>query len=863
MQTAVPQQQQRAVERGSITPPTGYFIVLPGDDLPGFAQCPLAIGVQLAVARLCMCAGGRVPVSRADLAAWCDDCATRDHALGSAIKYAIDRLRACGLLDGQAEPGKKLWLQPGWGLGRDGKARPWNWDRPDRGRPSRLSFRKIPITLLDDYLGTCQTDAHDPAQVERWFDRPLLDLADLGAYALRWAGIQVAARFLVRLRHLGLIDERDQPVPPQSRWTLLLQAASGTLTTIDDNGQVVTVQLSEQGRHAISRKGGVVPEPAPSSLAGGGPDRGSNSGPSVTNDDPASPCAKLPLDEAPFAAWERVDRSEIQSNPRSQPQMIMAEEVVVLLDQKVEIGHRLVNQDRKIPPEEWFALVALQEAIGVPRLLEWQARAAAAGRSQVSPAYYRHCAASEAFGTPRPAAPPAEASSAHAEERQEPITVPTPFAPPTPTRPVLDADQQAALRELEAAAGERVRAPWRLAGTSAACIRAWAECISHPGLVAYCRLPPLHYAVDQLALCLPPPNAAQLARWASLVTPGATGVTGQGAGGERWSSAAIADMTAQWPGLFSLGSDVPAGQLGGPGQVASLPAGPPRAEPAAPAQRPTMAAPAGPRSAPSPESASPPAGASRPEPPAPSPRPAAALSAASSSDSPVEPDADQRRWNCAPSTEGVSGAAFGYGSMTNLVRDLNFLWNQVSNDLQRRLDRAAYRSWIRGARLVALADGVATVQARNAHQRDRLERCEAALIAECLSLGLGRPIRVVITLDGDAPEEVLVSMAPASGTAATRPELEAAPSHPRVPSAGPPATPVSPLSAALSACPAWIAPARWMTVPPLLRPALVGSTLRDGQIVPVAAFWRKALDDPAYAEVLARLIAAAESVRST
>jgi hypothetical protein len=627
-----------------------HFIVLPDAELRGFARRPLAVGVQLAVTRLCMRTGGRVPASRADLAAWNDDQATRDDGLGTAIKRALDDLRACGQLVGQADLGEKLWLSPGWGLGRAGKARVWNWKRRDRGRPAKLTFRKIPISLIDDYLGVCQTDAYDPARVERWFDRPLLDLADLGAYALRWAGIRVAARFLVRLRHLGLLDARDQPVLPRSRSTLLAQAVAGTLTTIGDDGQVVTVRLSEQGQHALARQEGVTLDPGSSSLVGGGSLCGSNSGSEEAPGDRATGGDESRLDPAPFAACRKFQR-ESESNRPPQPEKIMAEEVVVHLDQKVYVGHRLVNQERQIPNAEWLTLLALQEECGVARLLTWQARAAAAGCTHVLPAYYEQCAASEAFGSVRQAQPPTAAPSARTHERQEPITVPTPLAPPAPTRPMLDAEQQAALRELERQAGEPVRAPWRLASTPAACIRAWAKCIAHPGLLAYCRKPPLHYAVDQLALCLPPPNAAQLARWAAPVAPGVTGAVGQRADGERWSSAAITELVAAGGGLFTLGSDVGEGRAGRPGgavRLVSPPAGPSRAEPAASAERPAVAVPAGARSAPSVEPTRPSADPSRvapPTPPAQPSRSAVALSAASSSDSPVEPDADQRHWD--------------------------------------------------------------------------------------------------------------------------------------------------------------------------------------------------------------------------
>jgi hypothetical protein len=836
-----------------------YFIALPDAELRAFARRPLAVGVLLAVSRLCMRAGGRVPASRADLAAWSDDRSTRDDGLGTSIKRAIDDLRPAGLLIGTAEPGAKLWLTPGWGLGRDGQARPWDWDRRDHGRPKKLSFRKISVGLLDDYLGICHPDAHDPAQIERWLNQPLLGLEDLGAYALRSAGIRVAPCFLTRLRHLGLLDERDQPVQPRSRWTLLLQAASGTLTTIDDDGQVVTVRLSQHGEHALARKGGVVPDQGASSLAGGGSLCRSNSGSLSADDDPALLCAKPSLDEAPFAACQRVERSEIQLNPPSQPQMIMAGEVAILLDPKIQIGHHLVNQDREIPAEEWFALVVLQEECGITRLLTWQARAAAAGRTHVSPAYYQRCALSEALGSVRHAQPSAEASSARPEERQEPITVPTPLAPPTPTRASLDADQQAALRELERAAGEPVRAPWRLAGTSAACIRAWAECISHPGLLAYCRLPPLHYAVDQLALCLPPPNAAQLARWAARVAPGATGATGQGVGGERWSDAAIADVTAQWPGLFTLGSDLLAGQLGDAGGVASPPAGPPRAAPVAPGQQPAAALSAGPRSGLAPEPARPSAGPPPAAPVVPTPGqtpeavrptagpPSAAPAPDPSRAAPAAPGGPPPATPAAQPHQPVAALSAGpHADDPPLAQDTaDRRWSCALGLLQRELPRQTFAAWVRGARWGGLAGDVATVVAARPDQADGLRRLAPQLERVLVSV-LGQPVTMVVH---DYVEHDGLG-----------PQLPAAPANSPPPAAQPvpPATPPPPAAQSAPtgpAAPSWISPAAWASLPPTLRVALAGAQIEHSQVVAASPLFQRVVDR--HAEQVRELLDAA------
>jgi hypothetical protein len=206
------------------------------------------------------------------------------------------------------------------------------------------------------------------------------------------------------------------------------------------------------------------------------------------------------------------------------------------------------------------------------------------------------------------------------------------------------------------------------------------------------------------------------------------------------------------------------------------------------------------------------------------------------------------------------------------------LWSQVNNDLQRRLERDAYRAWVRGTTLVALVDGVATVQARSAYHRDRLERCEGALIAECLSARLLQPIKVVITLCAGVPEDLpapdvgpreevaRAAAPPAPHEGAVQRAPGGLPARPAAPPAAP-AGPLAPAAAPVTPAddpsrPAWIAPALWATVPPVLRAALVGSELRDGQIVPANKFFLRPLSDSTYAEVLARLLAAATPVRS-
>ncbi|HEU4322935.1 MAG TPA: hypothetical protein VFS21_07265 [Roseiflexaceae bacterium] len=195
---------------------------------------------------------------------------------------------------------------------------------------------------------------------------------------------------------------------------------------------------------------------------------------------------------------------------------------------------------RNIPTGEWWGLLALQEEHGRKAILAWQRRAAGAGRTEIRLAYYERCAAAAAFAQVRPARLPAEERGATAAPAEATVV--------GSERPSLTAEQLEALRELEAAAGEQVRAPWRIAvAATPELLRAWARRIADPGLKAYCRLPPLHYAVDQLALGLPPPSADQLARWAAR----AAAQTPR----ERWSADKVDHTVSTYGDLFRRGSD--------------------------------------------------------------------------------------------------------------------------------------------------------------------------------------------------------------------------------------------------------------------------------------------------------------------
>ncbi|HEU4327549.1 MAG TPA: hypothetical protein VFS21_30700 [Roseiflexaceae bacterium] len=524
--------------------PGGRFLVAPIDLLQKFSGRPLVPGIYLGLARLGEVAQQPVPASRADLAAWCGPDVTRDTGLATGIKRAIDDLRPLGWLATETGPGRKLWLAPAWGLGRDGRARAWRWSRRDRGRPERLRFVRVPLELFDLYLGALYPDPDDPARSESLFDQALLQLADIGAYAQRLAGVRVAPARLVRLKHLGLVDERGIPQPPRSRQELLQLALGGQLTTLVD-GELAVVNLSAEGRrlsglHQVE----AVSTAVAADGAQDGSVLGSMHGSSALTPDPAPQSTEQAASQLRDTAWERSERSiEPTKIPPTEhvgmQQPAPGQEDLASLDPIIQAGHRALNSARIIPTGEWWALRMLQVEHGRQALLAWQRRAAGAGRTEVRLAYYERCAAAAAFAQARPARPPTDERGATA--------APAEATAVGSERPGLTAEQLEALRELEAAAGEPVRAPWRIVAATPELLRAWARRIAEPGLHAYCRLPPLHYAVDQLAQGLQPPSADQLARWAARAAAQIPR--------ERWSDDTVGRAVRTYGDLFRRGSD--------------------------------------------------------------------------------------------------------------------------------------------------------------------------------------------------------------------------------------------------------------------------------------------------------------------
>lgn len=282
---------------------TAPYLRAPDKLLRQHAFDPLVVGVYLAIARCALSLRGPAPLSPADLAAWSDGRRSRDIAVMRRIRRLLD--------DGWliAAPGRavKLRLLPTWG----GAALPWRFDDAQSGKPANLRVRRIPIDLLDSYIGRIDPQpGRRPALITRYFNRPLIGLADLGAYAIA-AVTDVAPT--PQLCSSGLFDAAE-PQSPRPLLDLLTDAARQCLTICDgDEAYPITPsvhgwRLLERGERNGSANGSV------NGSANGSPN-GSRK-PSLSNREFAAPTApESPVNDNPAPhAWDSWDQ-RIEGDP--------------------------------------------------------------------------------------------------------------------------------------------------------------------------------------------------------------------------------------------------------------------------------------------------------------------------------------------------------------------------------------------------------------------------------------------------------------------------------------------------------------------------------------------------------------------
>jgi hypothetical protein len=216
------------------------YVLVPDALITAFAHDPLAVGVYVAVARLAMAAKAAVPLAARDLAVWMGSDRAADRV---AIMRRIIKLEARGWLMITRSITAKHCLLPTWGRDQASVVRPWYFDIPDIGRPQHLRGRRVPIGLLDDYLGRLEPQPNaGRALINRYFTRPLLDLTDIGVYTI---GLRAETTPTPRLQHLKLCSEAGM-LPLPDTHSLLAQAAAGALTTCM-HAATVAIRLSVHG----------------------------------------------------------------------------------------------------------------------------------------------------------------------------------------------------------------------------------------------------------------------------------------------------------------------------------------------------------------------------------------------------------------------------------------------------------------------------------------------------------------------------------------------------------------------------------------------------------------------------------------
>jgi hypothetical protein len=515
------------------------YVFIPDPLINAFARDPLAIGIYVAVARLAVVAKGAVPLAARDLVAWMGSDREADRA---AIMRRIVKLAEKGWLCVERSEVEKNRLIPTWGRDQSGAARPWRFDTAASGKPGYIRGRRLPVTLLDDYLGRLEPQpGPGRALISRYFTQPLLDLVDIGVYTI---GLRAEVAPTPRLRHLGLHQTAGM-FPPSDTRALLALAAVGTLTTLEDDG-VTAVQLSIQGHTRLgiapplAMQRGLLDTETVCGSHHGSADRsadGSRNPPNEWVDLEEQDGQKSIMDPARLLiAWDvgmvsesinhestpthavaasstaiNADRAaatpniqaQISTTARHCPPRPASNDVppmTVPLAASVIAGHRALNPDRTILPGEWCEVQALQAEYGVNQLLIWQARARRAVRERpcgINPAYYSACTTQAADN------PYAQTTPRHCDTRKSADRKQSSVSPAV----ALDPASDALLRALG------VRERQTLAAVPYDLIVAWQTALAHPGMPAQFTTP-VGFAVRQMQRGNPPPPIAELNRWA-------------------------------------------------------------------------------------------------------------------------------------------------------------------------------------------------------------------------------------------------------------------------------------------------------------------------------------------------------------
>jgi len=162
------------------------------------------------------------------------------------------------------------------------------------------------------------------------------------------------------------------------------------------------------------------------------------------------------------------------------------------------------------------------------------------------------------------------------------------------------------------------------------------------------------------------------------------------------------------------------------------------------------------------------------------------------------------------------------------------LWDAVQAEMRMRITRQEFATWIRPTVLRSIERGIATISAPSAHAKDGLEQRYTALLRELLRSCLGDPMQVRITIHDHGS----VAQAQSDAARATPPVDALAPATP-------------------DHRPDWISADDWITLPAILRAALIGSTVEGGAIQAISPHLTR-LIEMRYTREVGALIAAVD-----
>ena len=226
-----------------------HYVRVPLNLLTIAAYDPLAVGLYALIARLFLVLQAPLRLSTADVLHY-DPTLSR-----GAVLRAFERLLAGGWLLAEEQAGHKTAYTPCWGR-VDGGPRPWRSDATALGRPRHLGALALDLRLLDLYMGRLRPHPTRPALITRYITKPLLNLRDVGAYALTLNSIPTTTP---GLEQWGLV-QAGECVPLPSDHALLARVSQ--LVLDDEHATTLT--------HQGWRKLGLI-RPAPRDPA---PERG-------------------------------------------------------------------------------------------------------------------------------------------------------------------------------------------------------------------------------------------------------------------------------------------------------------------------------------------------------------------------------------------------------------------------------------------------------------------------------------------------------------------------------------------------------------------------------------------------------------